>query len=161
VYSKRCIAFFCVLCSTALLTGCVAQPMPTTDRLPSGIPKGYVVFYRGDLSGSGIQRSAIVIHQLQDEEETHMGKRSSQLIPIVLTQSSMQRIACRPGQHTFVARLGNAIERIQVDVKQNKITPVKVTITPGLTTEVYSEKYSTTTFEFKMSLEVEEVLPIE
>jgi hypothetical protein len=171
VYSRRCTAFLCALCSIASLTGCYSYT-ETTDRLPDGVPKGHVVFYRGNLSEEGLRKFAIGIYQLQDGEEIPIGYCVGGV-----ALGSRQKVACRPGQHTFAVKLGNTDERVRVDVKRDKVTPVRImvtsaqavqapglpmiTLTPGVIVEYHPSTHTATIHTYEMSLDVEETLLIE
>jgi hypothetical protein len=148
--SKRYIAFFCALCPVALLTGCTL----TTDRLPGNIPKGYVLF-RHDESRN--DRDKIDICQLQDGKEVHMGS--------IGMWNDRRRVACEPGQHTFVIRLrygpivsrSSVAERVQVEVKQGRTTPVSISLVLVGT----KQPYGPWTYRYIISFNVEEALSIE
>lgn len=143
MHLKTYLTFFCAFCLVALLLGCATL---TTDHLPSGVAKGYVEFYKGDTTGGYVQAFTISIYELQEGKEIYMGKTG------IWTRATRRRIACRPGRHTFVAKLGNAAVRVQVEVKQDEITPVRITVSPG------GVAYNT--YYFRMFLEPEKAVPI-
>jgi hypothetical protein len=154
MHSKTYLIFLCALCSFVLLA--CAAAIPTVDRLPSGVTKGYVEFYQGATSGKEAQASAIAIYQMQEEKEIYMGQVGS------WSPTNRVRIACRPGQHTFVAKLGNAAERIQVEVKQDMLTPVRIIVTVVPSPNLGPMRGTGTLSDhFRMSLYAELATPIE
>jgi hypothetical protein len=155
MHSERYIAFLCALCLAVLLTGCSTTRI--TDSLPSGVPKGYVLFYPGRMysvlvNPETTSQSKIAIYQLQNGEEVYVGDCSRRSF-----SDGRLKVACRPGQHTFVAKFDATTGRVQVEVRQDRTASVRVV----LTRHQRMSGHNTWTYYYEIPMKVEETFSIE
>jgi len=151
--SKTYTALIGLLCSIILIGGCTTTR--TIDNLPSNNAKGFVAFYK--YLGPKASRTAygIKIYQLQDGKEIYLfepgilDKRGTSWFKSIPRR--IRKVACRPGQHTFIVKLGTAAKKIKVDVIEGMITPVRIRIT-DISRKVLG-KYVTTYFNLPVLVE--------
>ncbi|MHC4170695.1 MAG: hypothetical protein ACYSWQ_27475 [Planctomycetota bacterium] len=144
------------------LTGCAVS---VDDRLPAGVPKGYVEFRFVDES-SEVWISKIV-EGLGTDNERGIGSRFS-----VWNWETARRVAERPGKYTYrltkmirrstTGKYGEAARKyVEVEVFEGMITPVRVKYGERVTR---SEKIGPSTYHWGrrwITAEVQEPVPFE
>jgi hypothetical protein len=148
---RKCISLCALLCAFSLLISCATTML--RDDLRRDSPRGYVEFYKSKSSQGDVDLldMQIAVYLAQNGQYVHQGTVGA------IDWNTRLRIACSPGLHQLAARLGPKLVEAQVEVKENEITPIIITVTQ---TDV-SYSGGKKTFIFAMSLHAKTSVPFD
>lgn len=96
--------------------------MIVKDDLPEGAPKGYVEFY----STWRQTEYYFDIYRIVNNIEIYEGKPEATLFALKRDTKWGFRLAKSPGLYTFKIKMKNAEQQIQIIIKKDMLTPVRI-----------------------------------
>ena len=132
------------------LLGCLS----VRDRVPKGMPKGCIKFYKYTRESIGIQAQ---VYRIENNEKIFAGRTSNW----GFGKETGLKLFLPPGEYDFLLTLATAETNVHVRVEEDTMTPVRISF-PFVkisTQDAYPRVITTT--NFKVLLTVEAMLPIE